>query len=421
MKQASLRSRIILSHVLIVTVTAGLFAFGVLLLKQKLEEVIFGQMVQEQLMAIIDEISGDTFHEMHLFEDWTLYRDSDTPPPARIALLGEGSHHHIIVDGHYYQVEVAAGDHGERYYLAYDITEWEDLEHALLGWLAAGIGVLALVTLVMGLGAARSILAPVTAFTRRIQHISPDERHVQVAEDFTVDEIGQIARAFDEYLARMDRFVERERSFTAAASHELRNPLSVMLGAIDVLEANTGDEKSLRATARLRRAIGDMQAFIEAALLMAREESTTISNERGTSNVQQILTDLLEDLDNSLRAGNLAVETQFRETIELSQPASLVKITLGNLLRNAIQHSTGGTIRLTLENRTFSIEDEGDGIAPEHLDRIFERSFSTRQDGTGMGLDLVKRICDRYGWTIGVSSEPGKGTRVSISFDSQTA
>lgn len=415
---ASLRSRIILSLVIIVTVTSGLFAFGVLLLKQQLEEVIFGQMVKDQLQVILLEVREARFHDNHLFEDWSLYRESGPLPAPDIAALPDGSHHHIIVDGHYYQIEVATNNDGERFFLAYDITDWENLEHTLLGWLAAGIGLLALVTLAMGFAASRSILAPVTAFTRRLQLIRPDQRRVQVADEFRDSEISLIANAFDEYLARMDRFVERERSFTAAASHELRNPLSVMLGALDVIEADNPTDKSLRATARLRRATGDMQAFIEAALLMAREESLTISNEASRS-MRQLIEALVEDATGNLEQKGLALETVFNSDFQLDQPASLIRITLGNLLRNAIEHSQTGPIRITLDDHLFTIEDRGQGIRREDLPRIFERSFSTRHNGTGMGLDLVRRICERFYWQIEVASTPGTGTTVTIRFPSQ--
>jgi signal transduction histidine kinase len=415
MNTSSLKFRIILSLVIIVTVTGSLFAFGVLMLKQRLEEVIFGHMVQDQLVVILEQVDDGSYDSSQLFKGWTLYSEDDEALAPELRELDPGSHHHVIIDGSYYQVEVADRN-GERYYLAHDITEWEDLEHRLLGWLAVGILLLAVVTIFMGFAASRSILSPVNRFTQRVLGIQPGERNVRIQDEFSESEIGQIASAFDQYLARMDHFVDRERSFTAAASHELRNPLSVMLGALDVIDSAQQDAATKRATERLRRAIAEMQAFIEAALLLAREESQTLSNESGGQKVSKILDALIEDWKPVIERQEITVVRNYDADFALTQPGSLLKIIFGNLLRNAIEHTQNGEVSLTLGEGIFIIRDEGEGIAEESLPHIFDRSFSTKHQGTGMGLDLVRRICDRFSWTVEVTSKPGAGTQVTISF-----
>ncbi|MDO9478432.1 MAG: ATP-binding protein, partial [Pseudohongiella sp.] len=89
------------------------------------------------------------------------------------------------------------------------------------------------------------------------------------------------------------------------------------------------------------------------------------------------------------------------------------------LLRNAIEHTSDGLIFIRLQGSRLSIEDTGEGIAADQLERVFERSYSTKQQGTGMGLDLVRRLCERFNWKIDLSSVVGQGTRVDIDFGSQ--
>lgn len=410
--KTSLRTRIIVALTLIVTVTSALFAYGVLFMKERLEEVIFGDMVRDQLEVLLGQLRDGSYDESKLFKDWALHTSEEVDPVLRA--LTPGSHHSVRVDDRYYQVEVGELE-GAPVYLSYDITEWEKLEHDLLEMLAYSIAILLVVALLMGRQASQAILAPVNALSARLASMQPRQRNVRIAEDFQGDEISRIARAFDLYLERLDQFVERERSFTAAASHELRTPLSVMIGALDVLEAQQQTAPAQRAVARLRRACGEMQAFIEAALFLAREDATMIQ-QGPIANVADILRGLLEDNQPLLRERNIDVAFAVPEGLTLQQPASLVQIVLGNILRNAIEHTRDGQIAISGNGRVLTVQDSGSGIAPENLPHIFERSFTTRKEGLGLGLNLVRRICDRFDWQIDVASEAGRGSVVTIRF-----
>lgn len=410
----SLRARIIIALVVIVTVTSSLFAFGVLFMKEKLEEVIFEQMVQSQLEQLVAQLDAGTYDPDRLFEGWSFHFEDDGAVDPILHALPPGSHHSVRVGTRYYQVAVAERD-GHPVYLTYDISDWENLEHQLFEMLAYAIGALALVAIAMGQQASRAILAPVNALTARLAAMQPRQRNQRIAREFAGGEIGRIARAFDEYMERLDHFVERERSFTAAASHELRTPLSVMLGALDVLEAQEQSAPGQRAIARMRRACGEMRAFIEATLLLSREDSTTIQQD-GSSDVPALVAALIEDVQPQLDERKIAITANVPPGFTLPQPPSLVQITLGNLLRNAIEHTRDGSIALQVNEGVLTLRDTGSGIAAADLPRIFERSYTTKKDGVGLGLNLVKRICDRFGWRIAVSSEEGRGTTVTLDF-----
>lgn len=418
--KTSLRTRIIVALGVIVTVTAGLLAFGVLRMKEQLEEVIFENMVREQLQILHAQLDEGRYDPATLFKNWAFYYgdELDRAPPE-LQQLPPGSHHSVRIGPYYYQVEIDQHD-GAPVALSYDITEWEQQEHALFEGLAWSMGVLLLVALLMGWQASRAILAPVRALTRRLAAIDPGQRKVRIGPEFQGSEIGQIARAFDQYLARLDNFVERERSFTAAASHELRTPLSVMLGALDILESQPQPAAAARATTRLRRACTEMQAFTEAALLLAREEATTIADTQPAS-LRRIVDNVLEDNENLLAEHRIALQVDVAPDVMLSQPASLISIVIGNLVRNAIEHTRDAPVRVELEGSQLRVIDSGEGIAPEHLSHICDYGFSTKPEGSGLGLNLVRRICDRFGWQLDFRSTPGSGTTVSVDFGSNPA
>jgi len=411
MQLNSLRMRFIVTVVITVTASSFLFAFVLLTVKDRLEEATFGSMVREQMQLIKE--SADIDSAMHMMAGWEVVHGEDINQlPQELSELGSGSHHSIQVEAVYYQVEV--GDlGGEPLMLLYDITEWENQEHAILGIL--GWGLLIVLALAIGLAilSAKPALKPVQDLTRRLASIQPDDRKQRIGEEFAGSEIGVIANEFDRYLARLDDFVDREKFFTTAASHELRTPLSVVMGAVDVMEAQGVGDKSQRALSRIKRASEDMLAFIETTLYLAREDSRAIS-EVAECHLGTLIEELLKELQPLFNADKVSLINQITSNPVLKVPPSLAKIVVSNLLRNAIEHTEAGKIEIAFNDGALSISDTGEGISTMNLDRVFDRSFSTKSDGTGLGLNLVKRICDRVGWTIEFASQEGVGTTVTI-------
>ncbi|TNE79805.1 MAG: HAMP domain-containing histidine kinase [Gammaproteobacteria bacterium] len=415
MHQNSLKRRIIVTTVIIVTVVSTLFAGCLLLIKQRLEESTFGRLVHEHLEILINEPQSAEILSHELFKEWRFYRgDNVAELPGYVRALPPGSYHSIDIDHHYYHLQVEPTPQG-KVYLTYDVTEWEEQEHALLATLFYGVLVVLIVAVIMANRSSRIILSPVRALTDRLANIEPGERGVRIAGEFRGSEIGQIASAFDTYSARLDQFVERERSFTASASHELRTPLSVMMGAVDVLDTNVESPLAERALARIKRACGEMQAFIEATLFLSREGGGSI-NQGKVINVAELLREVVEDNRDRIAAAGIEVQVNAPSLLSLDVPASIAKITLNNILLNAIEHSEGGSIRVDLEGGRLTFADTGVGIPPEQLPHVFDRSYTTKPSGTGMGLNLVKRICDRFNWQIEIDSEPGQGTTVVLNF-----
>ena len=415
LRTGSLRFRVLLALVLIVSVTSFLFAGGVLIIKAQLEAVIFGEMAERQFDALIEQVEQGTYHKSDLFNGWQFYfGDGLADVPDEIARLPLGAHHSVWIGDSVYQTQVGEL-HGRPAYLTYDITEWEDQEHRVLMMLLYGLGIVLVAALIMGFTATRAILAPVRRLSDRLTEIQPGERSLRIAQEYQGTEIGQIAAAFDKYMERLDQFVDRERSFTAAASHELRTPLSVMMGAVDVLAVNEQSAASKRAIERIKRACSEMLAFIEATLFMSREDAGQI-DQSAPADISAIVARLLDDNQEQIRAHNIHVETHFDGSPKLNAPSSLLQISVGNLLRNAIEHTHEGKISIAVNSDSLTISDTGEGIPADKLQEVFERSYTTKPGGTGLGLNLVRRICDRFHWQIDIVSDSGVGTRVRILF-----
>lgn len=417
--QLSLRARLMWAIVALVTLISTLFVTVVWEMKVRLEAVAFSHMVADQLDLILQAPGGPASFDESLLRDWHLYYgDRLAQMPPAFANLPAGSHHAVRVDGRYYQIEVS-DSRNEHVVLSHDITEWELQEHWLLRVLAAGVLLVLGVAVVAGRWSAIAVLAPLQQLTRHLGKVRPDQRGVRIAGDFQGSETAHIARAFDQYMERLDQFVEREKYFATAASHELRTPLAVIKGAVEVLDAQSRQQAmtpaSQRALQRIERASDDMMGFIEVSLLLSREESNPVSDGHGVS-VAAVVRQLCDDLSAPMHERGIRLQLTLADDIELQQSHSVVQVLIGNLLRNAVEHTCDGQITVALTVSNLTICDTGEGIAPEQLEHVFERSYSTKEQGTGIGLNLVRRLCERFQWQVRLSSEAGRGTCVVVDF-----
>lgn len=418
MYKVSLHTRIISFTVAIVTVTSVLLAFGVLTLKNRLEEETFGRMVQDQMDYFL-QTENATISQAEMLAGWELRRgESASGLPAQISQLPPGSHHSVRVDDAYFQVEVAERN-GEKIYLTYDLTAWEEQEHEVLGILAYGALLILLAAILVAHLSSKASLRPLNALTERLAGIQPDQRDIRISSEFTGHEVHSIAREFDRYLKRLDEFVEREKFISTAASHELRTPLSIIIGAVDVIEANAIDPGNSRALARIRRACDDMLAFVEATLFLSRENSK-LANQGEPTALHGLINELIEDLYIKIKQRCIEVSNQVSPTLVVYQPSSILKIVVGNIFRNAVEHTQDGNIAITMSENLLKITDTGEGIAPENLARVFDQNFTTKTTGFGMGLTLVRKLCDRLGWNLTIDSSQSGGTTVTVAFDAQT-
>jgi signal transduction histidine kinase len=410
----SLRLRITLAMLALATVGSSIFAASAFIAAERLEQTVLNRHVRAEFDTLAARAREDP--DLHTVRSALLlgFVGHDNPDlPAALAALPHGGYHAIALGDKSYQVYVSEND-GREIYVAYDITEWEALEQPVINVLIMGVLLSSLLAVVLGFWISRQVIAPVTAFSERVQALDPRQRSVRLAASFG-GEVSAIAESFDRYMERLDGFVEREQLFTAAAAHELRTPLAVIQGATEVLaEQPNLPPAAVRATARLQRATRDMREFIEALLFLSREDAQH-NGERARCEVSRIVMQLADDYRGLTAGKSLVINARAAEELWLDAPPALPAIVISNLLRNAVEQTDGGAIRVELEGRTLRITDTGRGIPAEAQRLLFTRAYSTKSHG-GMGLHLTKRICDRFGWQLKIASADGKGTTASVVF-----
>lgn len=339
------------------------------------------------------------------------YSSADAPPGIRTVEPDRPAE--VVVRGRDHAV-VARQWRDEVFYVVMPENEIEQLEVRVFILFSAWVFVLTSIALFIAYRMSARLVEPVSQLADQVEKLSPTDRGIRLAPQFRGEEVERIARAIDQYQQRLEGFVEREQSFTSSTSHELRTPLAIISGAAEIL-ADTNkikDSQQAKAIERIRRAAAEMNQFIDALLALSRASET--DQYRAETDVAQILRPVLEDLRDAV-ADDVRLDCECDGALQVTAPPALVHIVVSNLLRNAVRHARGGSVRVRCTNREFEVADNGAGMSDEVLQHAFERHFSGGQ-GAGIGLYLVKRICDQFDWQIDLTSAPGRGTTAVVRF-----
>ncbi|GHA88728.1 sensor histidine kinase [Cognatilysobacter bugurensis] len=236
-------------------------------------------------------------------------------------------------------------------------------------------------------------------------------------------EVRRLAHALRGLARRVADFVQRERDFTRDASHELRTPLTVIRVATDLLAGDPElGERQRRSLGRVRRAAHDMEGVIEAFLILARESEIEPQRERLA--VREIVESELERVRPLLRDKPVELRLEDDGAPELHAPRHVLHVMLGNLLVNAARYTESGQIVVRMNPECIEVRDTGIGMTSEVLGKVFDPFFRVdpdRLEGKGVGLSIVRRLGDRFGWPVTLTSAPGEGTAAAIHFPEAAA
>jgi signal transduction histidine kinase len=271
--------------------------------------------------------------------------------------------------------------------------------------------------------ASKRLVSPVNWLARRVSRWDPG--HPEAADlaptKLPADmqgETRQLAAALHSLATKVTAHVARERNFTRDASHELRTPLTVIRVASDMA---LGDEdmtpRLRRGLQRIQRAGRDMEAVIDAFLILAREADVEPQIE--LFDVNEIVRHEVDNARELIAGRPVEIHLHSSGPVMLHAPPRVLQVVISNLLRNACSYTDEGRIDVDVGEAQVVVRDTGIGMSAEALSRAFEpfyRAEPSRPQGTGLGLSIVRRLCDRFGWKIGLTSEPGQGTQATIQY-----
>jgi signal transduction histidine kinase len=269
----------------------------------------------------------------------------------------------------------------------------------------------------------RRALSPVEQITRTAQSIeSSSDLSRRVGYTGPTDEIGRLATTFDHMIGHLHRVFESQKNFIADASHDLRGPLTVIRGNLDLLKRNLGDQERQESLRAMEIETDRMGVLVNDLLLLAEVESEQMERQ-GMVSLREILLTGLKRAQQM--GGNRKVVIGQQEDLSIRGDVYRLSQLLGNLIDNAIKYTTeGGTITLSLfrdgDWARMEVADTGIGIAPEHLSHVFDRFYRvdkarTRgRGGSGLGLAIVRGIAEQHGGKVTVTSDSGKGSTFTV-------
>lgn len=237
----------------------------------------------------------------------------------------------------------------------------------------------------------------------------------------TDTEVATLVNAFNQFINRMESFIQRERNFTRNASHELRTPLAVVKANLELLERFDDPEKRHRIVERMGRTVRDMESLVETLLILARETESKLSWSSVLLN--DLLSETLDQVERAVPNENIATRLDAKGVLEIDAPERVLAIVFTNLIRNAMIYTEAGTVTVGIDHQGISVKDTGCGMSESDLEHMFEpfyRGHDRSNEGYGLGLAIVRRLCDRFGWTLHADSELGAGTEVRVEFPRAT-
>ena len=318
----------------------------------------------------------------------------------------------------------------------------EDVEDALRTLFIILVIAVPSALLVASLGGqflANQALKPVDHITQTARMITSQNLNQRIKSLKVKDEISRLIETFNEMISRLDQSFHQIKQFSSDASHELKTPLTILKGEVEVAlrkERTSQDyEQILRSNLE---EINRMSKIVDNLLLLARTETGEIRLFKEEVNLSQIVSEVVTQLTKLAHAKDLQiVATNHHEDIPLYGDALRIREMLLNLIENSIKYTEpGGSISVSLEKNAphslpgeeegsydgvkIVVSDTGIGIAKEDQERIFGRFFrvdkarSGEQGGSGLGLSICKWIVEAHQGEISVESELGKGSRFIV-------
>lgn len=405
-KHMSFRARVMLMAIGMGLTMSLVFAAAAIFITERYEHVLVGALLQDEANAWAERLFEDPNARLPSSELQRAYlrRPGETDPlPTHLAGLTPGVHedHSSSSDGlHVGVFDTPAG----RIYLEMDLREIEALERYLLHILFAVIFAGALLSSLLGWWLARSATRPLRRLAGEVERLDTAPHITDLAAHHPRDELGRVALAIDSYQRRLVEAEEVERAFFADASHELRTPVAVVRGALELLEEDVQAQPRLQAPMRrLRRGVDEVSTLLEALLRLARRQLA----EREVMDVDawahQFLTTLVQGCAPPVtvsiegRAGTLPLPLRDAELILSSLLRPLLAKPIGDIL-------TGVLSPQGIELHFHTVQED----VPRLTSPI--RNMASRSD-RNLGTSLIGRLAKAHGWQVDMLDEKALSIR----------
>jgi signal transduction histidine kinase len=418
-----LRFRLIFTFTLFGFALSALFAAASLYVRAKVENQLINQSLEADVRQALQHkhLHPNAPLQSKLVEGW-LWNDR-TIYQAPLAWQGLKPGVYDMRGGsdgkpRHYKLAVAH-KYGLYAFLTYDINHESLDRRQLITGLVAGVVVATLLSLTIGYWLSRRVMRPVTDLAARLRALRSGRQPEPLAPYFAEDEVGELAAALDDYAQRQRTLIERDREFNADVSHELRTPLAVIASTTELLVSMPAlPEKLHTRLERIERAVRQATELTQALLLLSRaERSGPVDGE--STDIGSAVMDAVDAARPSLGGKPIALRAAIEATVMVAAPSSVVAVALGNLIGNACKYTQEGEIVVRVQPGRVRVEDTGPGINAEDAEKLFDRGVrgvGQTVKGAGLGLAIVRRLCELYGWRVTLQPRAERGAVATLDF-----
>jgi two-component system, OmpR family, heavy metal sensor histidine kinase CusS len=309
-----------------------------------------------------------------------------------------------------------------RYEIALDISNEQKLLADYRGTLLITLALAVAISAVLSTWVAHRGVRPIREITSAAQAITASALSERISAQTWPRELATLAAEFDRMLERLEDSFERLSRFSSNIAHELRTPISNLMGETEVaLGRSLTAEQYREVFASSLEEYQRLSHLIDSLLFLARAETANLQIHKSDFAAHESISAVLEFYEPLAKESLIELSSTGQARVRGDEP--LFRRAISNLLSNSLRHvSSGG--RVTVEARTeptaviIAVKDNGSGVAPKELPNLFDRFYRAEnsREGVGLGLSIVRSIMGLHHGTIEIASELGKGTTVVLRF-----
>lgn len=301
--------------------------------------------------------------------------------------------------------------------------------HNLKKLLAGGFLFCVLLLYLLGRLSARQILKPIAGKIQKARRISASNLHLRLNVYNEKDEMGQLAITFNDMLDRLETSFEMQKNFISNASHEIRNPLTAILGETEVsLERKRAPEEYIESLQNIAREAERLDALVNSLLSLAKTDLDDGELVQEEVRLDEVVLDARLKVDKAYSSNRIRVDfsdlPENPDCITINGNSNLLRVAFTNLMENACKFSGKQEVVVKIFTAdkavVLQIIDKGVGIPPQEINNIFQPFYRARNarsfKGFGIGLSLTDKIIRLHNGKMNILSEEGKGTTIVITF-----
>tara|TARA_Y100000590_G_scaffold402276_1_gene487915 strand:- start:572 stop:2119 length:1548 start_codon:yes stop_codon:yes gene_type:complete len=291
----------------------------------------------------------------------------------------------------------------------------------------------AIVILIFSVFLNKYILKPIRSLMLYTKAIKDKDVKIGKHEKYLIrkDEVGQLSRSLNDMTQDLYKRIDIAETFSSDLAHEIRNPLTSLKGASEVLENTSDDEKRKKLIKVISHDVERIERLITDYSQMLKDEATLSRTKMKKINLSNVINSVVEDFNSDLINSNKNIRIKINNsslngsTLNVLGVESKLEQIVANLLDNAVSFSPSNskiTVACSLNKKgaKLTIEDEGPGFSEKNINKVFDRFYSNRPEKfgehSGLGLNIVKNIVELHGGSILASNQIGekKGAKIEV-------